>query len=125
MPLASQIHEDTLLSNVSVKYRNSLYVWQDVFPQVMVGKDNDNYRIYTRNFRVPETKRAQRAEAREHDFNVSFGSYILENHALKAYVSDDEKANYDQFDLMTDTVEELTDALMRRVELDVANLFTT
>jgi hypothetical protein len=63
--------------------------------------------------------------ANEHQFEVTTGSYYLEKHALKEYVGDDQADNYDLADLRADTVEELTDVILRRLEKSVADLFTT
>jgi hypothetical protein len=125
MPASSQLHVDKLLSNVSVKYRNAEFIAMSVFPEVQVKKDSDLYRIYERNFRLPETLRANKAKANEHYFNVSTATYNLEKHALKEYISDDDKENYDIFDLRADTTEELSDVILRRMEKSVADLFTT
>lgn len=125
MPQKSQLHVNQLLSNVSVKYSNAEYIWDKVFPQVPVVKDTDLYRVYDRNFRVPETKRAPKGVANEFQFDVSTASYALEQHALKDYVGKDEEENYDQGSLQVDTTENLTDAIYRRIELSVASLFTT
>ena len=125
MPRASTIHVDKLLSNISVKYRTTELIADRVFPMVPVQKDSDLYRIYTRQFRLPETRRANRGLANEHQFEVTTSSYLLEQHALKDYVSDDDAMNYDISDLRADTVEELTDTILRRMEKSVADLFTT
>lgn len=125
MPLKSQLHVNQLLSNVSVQYKNSEYIWDKVFPAVMVQKDSDLYRVYDRNFRVPETKRAPKAVAREFGFEFSTSSYLLEQNALKDYVGVDEEENNDQGSLQVDTTESLTDAIYRRMELSLAQLFTT
>jgi hypothetical protein len=125
MPLANQLHVDKLLSNVSVAYRNNEYVAQDIAPSIPVMKDSDLYRTYTRNFRIPETLRASKGVAKEHEFEVGNSSYILEEHALKSYVGDEEADNYDISDLRADTTEELTDAILRMREKKVLDLFTT
>jgi len=125
MPLKSQLHVNQLLSNVSVQYKNSEYIWDKVFPQIPVMKDTDYYRVYDRSFKVPETKRAPKGVAREFTFEFSLASYALEQHALKDYVGVDEEENNDQGSLKVDTVESLTDAIYRRIELSVASLFTT
>lgn len=125
MPLKSQLHVNQLLSNVSVQYKNSEYIWDKVFPQIPVMKDTGLYRVYDRVFRVPETKRAPKAVAREFNFEFSTSSYALEQHALKDYVGVDEEENNDQGSLEVDTVENLTDAIYRRCELSLAQLFTT
>lgn len=125
MPKKNQLHVDQVLSNVSIRYRNEDYIAMDMFPTIPVKKDTDLYRIFERNFRIPETERADGALANRHDFNVSTASYSLEKHALKDYVSDSQEDNYDMASLRVDTTEELTDVIMRRVEKHAAGLFTT
>ncbi len=125
MPLKSQLHVNQLLSNVSVQYKNGEYIADKVFPIVPVKKDTDLYRVYDRNFKVPETKRAPKGVANEMGFEFSTASYALEQHALKDYVGVDEEQNNDIGSLQVDTTESLTDAIMRRMELSVASLFTT
>lgn len=124
MPLKSQLHVNKLLSNVSIQYRNEEYIWDKVFPQVQVVKDTDLYRVYDRNFRIPETRRAPKAVSREFNFEFSTSSYALEQHALKDYVGDDEEQQNDMGSISVDTTENLTDAIYRRIELSVAALFT-
>lgn len=125
MPLKSQLHVNQLLSNVSVQYKNEEYIADKLFPQIMVTKDSDLYRVYDRNFKVPETKRAPKGVANEFGFQFSTSSYLLEQHALKDYVGVDEEQNNDQGSLKVDTTESLTDAILRRMELSMASLFTT
>jgi len=125
MPITSQIHVDKALSNISIKYTNNDYIAQKVFPVVMVNKDSDKYFIFDRDFRIPETIRANRGLAREHSFKMSTSSYLLEKHALKDFVSDDDKANYDAGSINVDVTEELKDKIMLRLEKDVADLFTS
>jgi hypothetical protein len=88
-------------------------------------KDTDLYRVYDRNFKIPESKRAPKGVAREFGFDVSTASYALEQHALKDYIGVDEAENYDQESLQVDATENLTDAIYRRIEKSVADLFTT
>ena len=124
MPLESQLHVDTLLSNVSIKYRNPNFVAMEIFPEVSVKKSSDLYRVYDRDFRIPETNRSHKGLAREHSFNVSNASYVLERHALKDYVSDNAADNYDLADLRAETTEELTDKILMRLEKSVSQLMT-
>ncbi len=125
MPLKSQLHVNRPLSNVSVKYKSAELIWDKVFPQVMVAKESDLYRVYDRDFKIPETKRAPKGLAREHSFEFSNASYNLEQHALKDYVGVDEANENDIGSLDVDAVESLTDAIERRIEKSVADLFTT
>jgi len=124
MPVKSKLHVDQLLSNISVRYSNNEFIAHKAFPAVNVKKDSDLYRVYDRNFRIPETSRANGAKAREHYFEVSNSSYVLEKHALVDFVSDSDVENYDVSDLRADTTEELTDAIMRRKEKSFIDLFT-
>lgn len=124
MPFNSQLHVDTLLSNVSVKYSNNDFIAMKVFPEVQVKKDSDLFRIYDRDWRLPDTLRANKGLANTRYFEVSTATYVLEDHAIKDYISEDDVDNYDQADLRADTVEDLTDVILRRLEKSVADLFT-
>ena len=124
MPFRNQIHIDSLLSNVSVKYRNKNFIAMDVFPEISVKKDSDLYRVYDRNFRLPQTARANKAAAREHNFEVSSATYVLQHEALRELVSDRDAENYDLADLRRETTEELTDKIMLKMEYDCAALFS-
>lgn len=124
MPLLNTVHTDKLLSDISVKYSNTEYIADRVFPVVSVEKNSDLYRIYTRDFRIPETNRASKAVAREFSFEVTTASYTLQWNALKDYVPDNLAQNYDIFSLRADTVMNLTDAILRKREKMVADLFT-
>lgn len=125
MPLKNQLHVDQLLSNVSIKYTNKNYIADQVFPEVGVKKDSDLYRIYDRDFRLPETIRSAKGEAREYQWNVTTSGYILEQHSLVDYVSDRDAENYDISDLRADTTEALTDKILLRRENSVALLMTS
>ena len=124
-PIQRTAHIDQLLSSLSVKYRNEEYIADQVFPTVMVKKQSDLYRVHSRNFRLPETLAHSSGLAREHQFEVSSSSYVLQNHKLKDYISDDEQDNFDLSDLRAETTEELMDVILRRKEKAVADLFTT
>src|SRR3990167_4263770 len=125
MPLRNQIHVDSLLSNVSIKYENKNYKARMVFPEVPVIKSSDIYRVYDRHFRLPATDRASKGVAREASFEVSSATYVLEPHALKDYVADREAENYDLADLRAEVTEFLTDKILLRLEKSVMDLFTT
>lgn len=124
MPLNSALHVDKLLSNVSLLYRNENYIAMEIFPEVPVKMNSDLYRVYVRNFRIPETARATGGVSFESDFDVTNNSYTLEWHALKGYVPDRMAENYDIADLRADTTRDLSDKLLRRLEKKVCDLMT-
>lgn len=121
MPSKSQKF-DKLLSDVSVKYSPSGMIHAEAAPMVNVKRDKDSYRVYDRNWRIPETIRADKGLARQHEWDISTSSYNLENHALKDYVTQDEKDNFDEIDYRADTVVELTEKIAMRKEKSLATL---
>src|SRR6266540_5110413 len=125
VPLKSQLHVDQLLSNVAVKYQNTRFIHEQVFPQVPVKKQTDLYRTYTRSWSIPETGRAVGGLAREHQFEIGNSSYALQKEALKMYIPDTAAENYDLTDLRTDSTIELVEKIMMKKEFDCAALFTT
>lgn len=124
-PLRSQLHVDQLLSNVAVKYSNTRFIHDKVFPAVPVKKQSDLYRTYNRSWSIPETSRAIGGLSREHQFEIGNSSYSLEKHALKSYVPDTAAENYDITDLRADVTIELVEKIMMRKEAQCAALFTT
>jgi len=125
MPLKNQLHQNKLLSNVSVQYKSEELFWDKIFPMVQVKNDTDLYRVYDRNFKIPESTRAPKGVAKEFSLEWSTSSYSLEQHALKDYVGEDEKQNDDLGSLQVDVTESLTEAIYRRLELSVAQLMTS
>jgi hypothetical protein len=123
--LRSQLHVDQLLSNVAVKYKNERFIADQVFPMVPVKKTSDLYRTYTRQWSIPETNRAIGGLAREHQFDIGTESYSLEKHALKMFLADAAKENYDLASLEADATMELTEKILMRKEASCAALFTS
>ena len=122
MPTINKIHNDKILSELSVQYKNAEYIADEVFPKLPVKKLSDKYYIFVKDFKIPETIRSIKGIAREASFDLSTASYNLEKHSLKDYVSDDEKDNYDLKDLLADTTEFLTDKIKLRKEKITADL---
>lgn len=125
MPLANQMHVDLLLSEISVKYRFADFIADRVFPTLPVKQETNLYRVYSRNIRIPETRRANKSASRQFEMEASTSSYQLERHSLHDVVSDEDVMNFDQADLRADVTEHLTDAILRRREKGVADLFTS
>lgn len=124
-PTRDKLHVDSLLSQISLEYQNQEYIWDRIFPQVPVAKDSDLFRVYVRNWRIPETLRSSRGVANDHQFDVTTATYALAEHALVDYVSDRDAQNYDLADLRSDTTQTLTDTIQRRCEFDTAQLVMT
>jgi len=122
MPAINKIHVDKVLTELSVQYKNSDYVADEIFPKIQVKKLSDKYFVFDREFTIPETTRAIGAAAREFDFGLSTNGYVLQKHSLKDIVSDDEIDNYDIATLEADTTEILTDKIKLRKEKIAADM---
>jgi len=122
MPTIDKLHVDKVLSDISVQYKNSAYVADQLFPKLSVKNMSDKYFVFSRDFKLPETIRAVGGKSREADFDLSTASYVLKKHALKTYISDDEVSNYDIGTLKADATEYLTDKIALRKEIDAVAL---
>ena len=122
-PLVEDVHTDSVLSGVSIKYTNDELIADQVLPVVPVKKESDLYYIYTRNWKLPQSKRAAGAEANEVEWNMSTGTYTTEEYALKDLIPDRVRANADNpLDMDVDTTENLTELVQLGREKRVADI---
>lgn len=125
--ISGQIHQNKALANVSIAFKNTKLIAQELSPTFPVLKESDSYYVYDMdNLRLDETARANGAEANEVKFNVSTASYKLQEHALKDIVTDRDRANADEaINMDADTTENLTDKILLRIEEDLHELVMT
>ncbi len=97
MPEARDLHIDSVLSNLSVQYRNEEMIWRDVMPEVKVNKRSDVFYKYAKDnqFRNYDDKIGPRSLANEIDFAVSTDNYSVKDHALSDWVAQEEIDNAD------------------------------
>ena len=117
------------LSNLSVKFANDRngYIFNK-FPTVNVAHETDTYYAYGREaFQIPETIRANGAEANQSEYTLSTATYALDRHSLKDIVTDRERDNANKgINPDVDTMELLTDQIMNSCEFRAAStIFTT
>lgn len=128
MPLSKTIHRDKPLENISIAYKPSGLIEQEISPVVKVKKESDQYYVYSRqSLAVPETLRANGAESNKATFDVSTSSYRLDEHSLHDDVTDRDRENADDaINLDVDTTEILTERILLRREVSCADmLFST
>ena len=115
------------LQNVSLHFKNEEYIWPKVFGEVPVKNESGHYWIYTKNFRLEDSYRADKAPAEMASWDVSTATYYIERHALKDVVSQRDRDNSDlPGSIDNDTTEFLTDKLQMRMEYEGQKLlFTT
>jgi len=122
-PTKGDVHTDAVLSGVSVMYVNDELIADIVMPVVPVKKESDLYYIYTRNWRLPQAKRAAGAEAAEVEWNVSTDTYSCEEYALKDLIPDRVRDNADNpLDMDVDTTENLTNLIQLLREKRIADV---
>ena len=130
MPSQTAVHQDKLLTNVSVAFaqKPSAFVASRVFPAISVKHQSDKYLIVDRGeFNRDEMQpRAAGSESAGGSFTYSDDSYYAKVWALHNDLDDQTVANEeDIFQLRSNTTEYLTTkAMLRKEKLFVANYFT-
>lgn len=124
MPRPSQVHQNQALENISIAYKNGDLIADRLCPEVPVQHESDSYYIFSRDsLTLPETARADGAEANQADFSLSTATYRVQEHALKKLVTDRSRENADPaLDLDVMAVEHLTNLIKVRQELELASL---
>jgi hypothetical protein len=122
------VHLDQALTQISLAYRNEDFVADQIAPRVAVRRQTDRYFIYNSKrewMRPSRDLRAPGAAALEMDFSLSTESYFCEDHALAAFVPDEERDNADPAILPDlDRVEYLTERLLLNREVHLGQLLT-
>ena len=133
MPAIGQVHIDQALTHLSVMYRNSAYVADQVFPVVPVDKRSNRYFVYRKEDFLSASPisaggsmlslRRPGAEAAEIDYGLSTQSYYAEEYAYRGFVADAEVAASDSpLQPESDQAIQLTERLQLDNELAVANI---
>lgn len=107
-------HIDAALTNFSRGYRNSGYIADALFPILLVKKESDKFYIWGKEaYRRLSALRADKTPAKEVGLGLESDTYSAEAYALKALLSDRERANQDdQIDLERRKTEGVTDLLL-------------
>lgn len=124
MPSVQKVHIDKVLSNISLGYKNEMYIADNILPALPVSKQSDRYYVYGKEaFRLHEDARAPGAEANEINWTLSLDQYFCEGHALRHPIADEEIQNADdEFSLESDAVELLTEGILLNKEVSAANM---
>jgi hypothetical protein len=114
---------------VSIAYRNTTYIANQVFPIVGVENQSDKYYIFDKGawFRIADrARRAPGVRAARIDYSLSTGSYLCIEYSLAKGVPDETRKNADNpLNPETEAVQFTTDALLRLQEDRVATLVLT
>ncbi len=123
MPDISTVHLDQFLTNVSIAYQNATFYGRQLFPIVPVNKQTNKYPIFGKErFKVYDDSRRPGAEALERPgWRLSNDFYFCDGHAQKEIIPDELLANSDVPDIEIQTVEDLTDSIWLKHEINVFN----
>lgn len=123
-------HIDTPLSNMAIRaFQGSAnYIAQALLPIVSVSKQSDKYFTIDKDswLHVPNTRRSPKTAPRRIEYKISSDSYFCENYALAGENAKEDLANSDvAIMLRENTVNLVTDGLLRDYEVRVANLVSS
>lgn len=125
MPGVQSIHQNAVLSNVSVQYKNAGFIAESIFPIVKVKKESDIFYKYLKGtmFEIPKTRRAPKSGYQRVDWGVETDTYQCHEEGLEELIDDREKDNADSvFNLQVDTTEITTELVMLAREKRVFDL---
>jgi Phage major capsid protein E len=127
-PTPSDLHVNSLLTNVSVAYMQDPgdFIATQVFPNVPVQKQSDYYTEYKKEFwyRTEARKRAPATETPGSGFEVTQKEYAAHVYGVHKDVDDQTRANADtQFNIDRDATLFVTGQLLLKRDLDWASTF--
>jgi hypothetical protein len=129
-PGSSDVHVDSVLSNISVAYiqNQSAYIANRVFPTVTVQKQSDLYFTYTKGdwFRDEAQLRAPATPSAGSGYGLSTSTYNAAVYAFHKDVDDQTRANTDDpLSVDRDSVQFVTQRMLMRQEVDWASTYFT
>lgn len=128
MPTPRDLHVDSLLTNVSIAYKNPMYIADRVFPVLPVNKQSDILPTYDQShwFRDDAKIRAPRTRSEGGGWTVGTDNYFALRYSYRAEVGDEERDNADSvWNLEQDAVEFATDKIAMRRERALATKIMT
>lgn len=98
LPTTSQVHYDGILQNVSIKYKNGMYIGNDVAPVISVDFQSDNYYVFSKadEFRDTANYRAPGTQSVRDGFTLSTDNYNCKEIAISTQLTDETRANADR-----------------------------
>ena len=88
MPPPNDLHVDTVLSNLSLRYMNESMIADSVLPIVKVNKRSDKYVVYEKgqSYRLIDSSVGPKAQPNEVDWEVGTQNYSVNDYALAEYL---------------------------------------
>lgn len=125
MPEPRQLHVDTVLTNLSIRYRNEQMIWPLVLPQLKVGFRSNKFDVYTKadSFKLVNDWVGPKSFPNEVDWGVAQDNYSVKDHALGDWLPQEDIDNADNpLQPEVDTNDFLNNLMDIAQEARVANL---
>jgi len=122
-PTPSDVRIDPLLSKISIAYKNTDYIAEQILPVIKSKKITGKYYIYDKaNLRPVDSERGAGAPANEVGYGVSVSTpYVCIDHALKEIVPDELKEQAETpMSPEVDATENITEKLLIEKELAIS-----
>ncbi|GIX06973.1 MAG: hypothetical protein KatS3mg115_1376 [Candidatus Poribacteria bacterium] len=124
-PTVQDVHQDQVLSHLSIAYRNAEYIASEAVPKVLVNKASDKFYEFSQGdwFRDEAGLRAPMTTGPVGGYRLSTRTYQTRQYSMTTYVADEERDNADEgLDLDRQAIEYCTDKVLLRLEREVADL---
>lgn len=122
MPSTQKVHIDKVLAEISIGYKNEMFIGDQIFKSIPVDKRSDYYYVFGEEiFEYVDDKIAPRSIANEIDWTLSEDTFMCHGHALRHGIADEEIGNSDVFDLEKEGAELVTDKILLNKERDIAS----
>ncbi len=97
MPEPRNLHVDTLLTDMSIKYRNEAMIWPLVLPVVKVNKRSDKFVKYNKedSYKLSNDQIGPKSLPNEVDWGTTDDNYSVKDHALGDWVGQEAIDNAD------------------------------
>lgn len=120
---ARDVRVDPLLTSVSIAYRNTAYIAEQIAPLITSPVDAGKYAVYNQAdwFRNEAAKRAAGTRAKRGDFGITFDSFLCEEVAFAREIPDEIRRNaMDPIRPDQDATDYATDKVLLAKEVRVA-----
>lgn len=128
-PQVGDLHVDQLLTNVSIGYRNGLYIVDDICPMIPVNKQSNIVPKYDQShwFRDDAVLRLPGTKSEGGGFSIDVtDTYFCQRYSYRFEIADDQRDNQDApFDLDRDGALFVADKIALRRERNFASSFFT
>lgn len=118
-PTHRDVHVDKIMTNISILYRNGMYIAEQIFPIVQVGNASDKYYKFDKKHMFSNTaqKRAPGGRSEGSGFTLSTDTYFCEEVAEHTLLADEERDNADSvLNLAAEKVNFVTDKILLELE---------